>query len=348
MNGRIYEPLVARFMSSDPIVQDPFSTQSLNRYSYVMNNPMAHTDPTGFQAEYGTSFGFSFGYGSAWDYGYGYTTYYSPVWNLMLYQPETQPSQPVYSKGTASSGRGTGAGDNSVFGDIVGVINKYADAVKMTPAEFAWEMTAGAGLYKSGFDAAERGGIGNNLLAGIYYVAGAAEQGVAYSGFVLGPHTGAATMGMVGGIKITAKMALRVGGKIIDDVSSLGVKSADSAATGSTSGLYRVGTYNEIKGTVPGLDAHHVGQKGPTGDMIPGYDPLAAPAILVPKVGHTIRGPNGIVSRSVEGLTTPRSIVARDVMELRRVFPDIPNSQLQELIRMNKAYYPQSFGRPLQ
>ncbi|MEH6459748.1 RHS repeat-associated core domain-containing protein [Chitinimonas sp. JJ19] len=48
MNGRIYEPLVARFMSADPLIQDPEHSQSYNRYSYVWNNPTNLTDPTGF------------------------------------------------------------------------------------------------------------------------------------------------------------------------------------------------------------------------------------------------------------------------------------------------------------
>jgi hypothetical protein len=96
---------------------------------------------------------------------------------------------------------------------------------------------------------------------------------------------------------------------------------------------------------VTGLDAHHVGQKALMKDLIPDYSPTTAPAILVPKIGHTIRGPNGIVSRSIEGLTTPRSVVARDITELRRVYPDVPNSQLQELIRLNKTAYPQSFDK---
>jgi hypothetical protein len=50
MNGRIYDPLTARFMSADPILQDPMNGQSYNRYSYVMNNPTNLTDPTGFCA----------------------------------------------------------------------------------------------------------------------------------------------------------------------------------------------------------------------------------------------------------------------------------------------------------
>jgi RHS repeat-associated protein len=50
MNGRIYDPLVARMMSADPYIQDPLSSQSYNRYTYVWNNPTNMTDPTGFIA----------------------------------------------------------------------------------------------------------------------------------------------------------------------------------------------------------------------------------------------------------------------------------------------------------
>ncbi len=49
MNGRIYDPLTARFMSADPILQDPMNGQSYNRYSYVMNNPTNLVDPTGYE-----------------------------------------------------------------------------------------------------------------------------------------------------------------------------------------------------------------------------------------------------------------------------------------------------------
>ncbi|MGB9992953.1 RHS repeat domain-containing protein, partial [Massilia sp. SM-13] len=48
MNGRIYEPLIARFLSADPLIQDPMHSQSYNRYAYVWNNPTNLTDPTGF------------------------------------------------------------------------------------------------------------------------------------------------------------------------------------------------------------------------------------------------------------------------------------------------------------
>jgi RHS repeat-associated protein len=48
MNGRIYDPLVGRFMSADPFIQAPDNLQSYNRYSYVINNPLSLTDPTGY------------------------------------------------------------------------------------------------------------------------------------------------------------------------------------------------------------------------------------------------------------------------------------------------------------
>jgi RHS repeat-associated protein len=48
MNGRIYDPLVGRFMSADPFIQAPSMLQSYNRYAYVMNNPLNLTDPSGY------------------------------------------------------------------------------------------------------------------------------------------------------------------------------------------------------------------------------------------------------------------------------------------------------------
>ena len=101
---------------------------------------------------------------------------------------------------------------------------------------------------------------------------------------------------------------------------------------------YQVGAYKDIKG-IGDFDAHHVGQKVAMKKLVDSYDPMTAPAINVPKIGHTIKGDNGIVSRNTKGITSGRQLLARDIKELRRVYPDIPNSKLQELIEMNKKLY---------
>ena len=48
MNGRVYDPTIGRFISADPTVQNVFMSQSLNRYTYVLNNPLSMVDPTGY------------------------------------------------------------------------------------------------------------------------------------------------------------------------------------------------------------------------------------------------------------------------------------------------------------
>ncbi|MDD3744534.1 MAG: hypothetical protein PHX54_12995 [Lentimicrobiaceae bacterium] len=47
MNGRVYDPFLARFLSPDPFVQAPEYSQNYNRYSYAWNNPLKYTDPSG-------------------------------------------------------------------------------------------------------------------------------------------------------------------------------------------------------------------------------------------------------------------------------------------------------------
>jgi RHS repeat-associated protein len=43
--ARFYSTTLGRFVSADPLTRD-----SLNRYSYVLNNPLAYVDPTGLSA----------------------------------------------------------------------------------------------------------------------------------------------------------------------------------------------------------------------------------------------------------------------------------------------------------
>jgi len=45
--ARAYDPSLGRFLQPDPYVQDPADPQTLNRYSYVRNNPINFVDPLG-------------------------------------------------------------------------------------------------------------------------------------------------------------------------------------------------------------------------------------------------------------------------------------------------------------
>lgn len=47
MNGRLYDPVLGRFLSPDNYVQTPDFSQNYNRYSYCLNNPLKYTDPSG-------------------------------------------------------------------------------------------------------------------------------------------------------------------------------------------------------------------------------------------------------------------------------------------------------------
>ena len=47
MNGRLYDPLLRRFLNADENIQDPYNTQVYNKYAYVINNPLIYNDPSG-------------------------------------------------------------------------------------------------------------------------------------------------------------------------------------------------------------------------------------------------------------------------------------------------------------
>jgi RHS repeat-associated protein len=47
MGSRSYGPVVGKFLQPDTIIPDLKNPQSLNRYSYALNNPLRYTDPTG-------------------------------------------------------------------------------------------------------------------------------------------------------------------------------------------------------------------------------------------------------------------------------------------------------------
>jgi RHS repeat-associated protein len=56
MNGRVYDPRLGRILSPDNVVQAPDNTQSYNRYSYCLNNPLKYADPSGWSIMVGVNY----------------------------------------------------------------------------------------------------------------------------------------------------------------------------------------------------------------------------------------------------------------------------------------------------
>jgi RHS repeat-associated protein len=110
MNGRVYDPAIGRFLSPDPVVQFPDYPNNYNRYSYVLNNPLTFTDPSGYFMDQpgrrkrppkmyitqGANFGWGYqspdpwyetyqvqslggGGGNPWSFNYISNTYYNPI-----------------------------------------------------------------------------------------------------------------------------------------------------------------------------------------------------------------------------------------------------------------------------
>jgi len=94
---------------------------------------------------------------------------------------------------------------------------------------------------------------------------------------------------------------------------------------------YDVGKYDEMSNE-PGLDKHHVPQKAAMKKLDPNYDSAKGSSIKVPTEGHTIKNINGeVVSRSTKGINTVQDLITRDINELKRGYPDIPDSVLDQL-----------------
>ena len=83
MGGRVYDPVVGRFLSVDPLVGDDTDSQSVNPYAYVSNRPLTTTDPTGYVGDSGS--GPHGGFGFDW------------IGSLMAFMPGAKPYYPPAS-----------------------------------------------------------------------------------------------------------------------------------------------------------------------------------------------------------------------------------------------------------
>jgi RHS repeat-associated protein len=82
--ARFYDGALGRFISPDTIVPEPGNPQALNRYSYVLNNPLRYTDPTGMFSEDEIEQYLRGNYGDLWrDYWNAWRSD-DVFWNMLL------------------------------------------------------------------------------------------------------------------------------------------------------------------------------------------------------------------------------------------------------------------------
>jgi hypothetical protein len=114
MNGRVYDPLIGRFMSADLTIPNPRNLQSFNRYSYAYNKPLILWDPDGYEP-WGTD-------------SSGARTQYSDTGNGTAsnsYTGDTYGTNSDYSSSSSSYGSGVSArsiaGEDGGGGTAIGV-----------------------------------------------------------------------------------------------------------------------------------------------------------------------------------------------------------------------------------
>jgi RHS repeat-associated protein len=141
LNGRIYDPALGRFLQADPMIDA--GTQGLNRYSYVLNNPLSATDPTGYLSTH--------------EWGQIFMTVVITAGTL--------------GAGTTVQGTALTAGEKVVFAGTVGAMSGAIQSQSLKGAAwgaFSAVTFSGIGTYFENAAWAHRGGgvLGTDLNAG--------------------------------------------------------------------------------------------------------------------------------------------------------------------------------------
>ncbi len=198
MRGRIYDPRIMRFLTPDPLVQSPLFSQALNRYSYVYNNPVNFTDPTGFQCADGpTCISQSPGGGGGGGGGVGgpVTLYSCASLNPLACffgNPNSSNTQPPTREDTSRRGSDAGpgwgdaaAGVASSTLNVAGGLDTMGDALSSADLDFLPNMPSSAiGLMALVGSLKERDYLGATLnfldLTGLGLEAGANWKAAQY------------------------------------------------------------------------------------------------------------------------------------------------------------------------
>ena len=133
MGGRVYDPRLGRFLSADPFVKTTENLQSFNRYTYVSNNPLNATDPSGY---FEMSLSFSTSFGSTYANNFG-----SSVWEFEA----RNNYQMTNSHNALKNAYNSNVGHNAVAWSSFGNQKKQGNGKSL----FAWEDNGGLGDFDS-------------------------------------------------------------------------------------------------------------------------------------------------------------------------------------------------------
>lgn len=241
MNGRVYDPLSGTFLSADPFIDGPLSTQGWNRYAYVHNNPLSFIDPSGFggkgpetrdECNPDCHTPSTSGGGLLWDFAAGSSPYSGIVFDSRDYPTPADAYFAWHAGAEGSALRrelgGYEVGSQTRWGSVNGdttsspaVAAPGGDGDRTvsgngTWGDFGFGVLAGAaddavrtGVLAGSFQRLLRGDF-INAYVGLRYggsaeVFGAPDSNRGQFGYDLGPGLTVAVGGFVGGVKHIAK-----------------------------------------------------------------------------------------------------------------------------------------------
>jgi len=189
-NARLYDPMLGCFLSPDPIVQNPFFSQSYNRYTYAGNNPLFFKDPFGMNIQKydddiwdlgvisevvitGTRGGGS-GWFPIYVIDWGYNDYFDPFYMGDYDRGGSGGGDGGSRDGSTNWGYGGGGNSASKKEDILNDINSgvtlgttlvnIAAKTSMMPGDAAFQILGGITKWTGRF-----GGIANITISGIQF-----------------------------------------------------------------------------------------------------------------------------------------------------------------------------------
>ncbi len=281
--ARYYDAALGRFVQADSIIPDPYNPQSLNRYAYVLNNPVKYADPSGHR--------------------------------VCEDEDNCDRERGAPDKPTLPSMHTV---DDPKDQSPVWILERDLRVTYLSPQDLFPEMDAWFDAHPGYHPLLDPEGSRVESYYFWWFLTRLAA----------GDQTQVAITPL-GGVVLVAGTAIENGRPANDPAGLIS---------------YDVGSFDQLKArskSGDNLDIHHSPQKSPAGQVIRGYKPGAAPAIVLPQTEHrAVNAAN--LTGSYTG--TPRDLAAKTLSDLRN-YTNAPNSALRNLLSLMRSTYPGEFTK---